>query len=109
MLCTRSKKLLVTRTSLLGARTLLGAPGLTTRSNELLVTPFGKSWISYFESLPVPFPTKSPVQHRAGNLKLYWQALGSNAEALHQRLGAMCSLAGAQSSLCFYNCFAIAQ
>lgn len=26
------------------------------------------------------------------NLKLYWQALGSNAEALHQRLGAMCDL-----------------
>eukprot|EP00913_Durusdinium_trenchii_P000685 g638.t1 len=32
------------------------------------------------------------LRHRAGNLKLYWQALGSNAEALHQRLGAMCDL-----------------
>ncbi|CAJ1455592.1 unnamed protein product [Effrenium voratum] len=26
------------------------------------------------------------------NLKLYWQALGSDAESLHTRLGAMCDL-----------------
>ena len=37
-ICTNRKKLLGTRASLLGARTLLGAPGLTTRSKKLLGT-----------------------------------------------------------------------
>ena len=36
-----SRVLLVTRASLLGARTLLGAPGLTTRNKKLLATKKG--------------------------------------------------------------------
>ena len=35
---------------------------------------------------------KWPKPRRRGNLRLYWQALGSSAEQLHQRLGAMCYL-----------------